>query len=35
MMAAAALACAVAFLACLTPAHRALRLPPALVLREE
>ncbi len=35
MMAAAGLVCAVAFLACLNPTRRALRLPPALALREE
>jgi ABC-type lipoprotein release transport system permease subunit len=35
MVAAAALVCAVAFLACLSPTRRTLHLPPALVLREE
>lgn len=35
MLAAVALVGAVALLACLNPTRRALRLPPALVLREE
>jgi predicted permease len=35
MTAAVALVCAVAVFACLNPTRRALRLPPALVLREE
>lgn len=35
LAAAVALVCGVTLLACLTPTRRALRLPPALALREE